>query len=179
LVKKIKKIIKKYNIKFIVDAPCGDCNWINKLFSNSRIKYIGIDIVSNLIKINKKKFSNKNISFHKSNIVKENIPNCDLLISRDFLFHLNYQDIKKFLRIILKSKIRYFLTSNHTLPNNKKFFKNKDIISGDFRKINLFQTPFNFEKNYEEIIRDYCDGEKKYLILFNRKQILKFLENFN
>jgi hypothetical protein len=70
------------------------------------------------------------------------------------------------------------LTSNHALPNQRNNFSNKDIVSGDFRKINLFEKPFNFEKNYETIISDNCDGEKKYLILFNKRQINLFLKKF-
>ena len=52
--KKLKKVIKKYNIKSIFDAPCGDCNWIEKIIKNSRIRYIGADIVNDIIVKNKK-----------------------------------------------------------------------------------------------------------------------------
>ena len=179
LINKINKIIKDYSVRSIVDAPCGDLNWMKKILYKQKVKYIGIDIVIDLIKFNKKKFSINNVSFCRSDITSKIIPDCDLLISRDFLFHLSYNDIKKFLKNLLKSNIKYFLTSNHFHPGYKKNFKNRDIISGDFRKINLFESPFNFEKKYERIINDNCDGEKKYLILFNKKQILRFLENFH
>lgn len=179
LINKINKIIKNYSVMSIVDAPCGDLNWMKNFLNKQKIKYVGIDIVANLIRLNKEKFSSNNISFYRSDITSKIIPDCDLLISRDFLFHLSYNDIKKFLKNLLKSNIKYFLTSNHFHPGYKKNFKNRDIISGDFRKINLFESPFNFEKKYERIINDNCDGEKKYLILFNKKQILRFLENFH
>ena len=178
LISKIKKIIKKYSIKTVVDAPCGDFNWMNKILHNQKINYRGIDIVPALIKLNIKKFSNKKTSFYTSDITKKKLPNCDLLISRDFLFHLSYSDIKKFFKNLFNSNIKYFLTSNHALPNQRNNFNNKDIVSGDFRKINLFDKPFNFEKNYETIISDNCDGEKKYLILFNKRQINLFLKKF-
>ncbi len=179
LVSNINKIIKNYNIRSIVDAPCGDLNWMKNLLYKQNVKYVGIDIVANLIRLNKKKFSSNNISFYRSDITSKIMPDCDLLISRDFLFHLSYKDIKKFIKNLLKSNIKYFLTSNHSHPRHKKKFENKNIISGDFRKINLFDNPFNFEKKYEKIISDNCDGKKKYLILFNKKQILRFLGNFH
>ena len=53
--KKLKKVIKNYNIKSIFDAPCGDCNWIEKIIKNSHIRYIGADIVNDIIIKNKKK----------------------------------------------------------------------------------------------------------------------------
>ena len=46
---KLKKIIKEYKIKSIFDAPCGDCNWIMSIIRNSSIKYIGADIVDEII----------------------------------------------------------------------------------------------------------------------------------
>jgi 2-polyprenyl-3-methyl-5-hydroxy-6-metoxy-1,4-benzoquinol methylase len=178
LVSNINKIVKNYSVRSIVDAPCGDLNWMKNLLYKQNIKYVGIDIVANLIRLNKKKFSSNNISFYRSDITSKIIPDCDLLICRDFLFHLSFNDIKKFLKNLQESNVKYFLTSNHSHPKHKKKFENKNIISGDFRKINLFDSPFNFEKNYEKIISDNCDQKKKYLILFNRKQILKFLGNF-
>ena len=44
----LNKIIKKYNIKSILDAPCGDCNWIQSVVKKNNVKYIGIDIVKAL-----------------------------------------------------------------------------------------------------------------------------------
>ena len=31
---------------------------------------------------------------------------------------------------------------------NKNNFENKDIISGNYRQLDLFKKPFNFKKNY-------------------------------
>ena len=45
----------------------------------------------------------------------------------------------------------------------------KDIESGDFRKINIFKKSYNFNKNYELLIKDFCDGKEKYMILFKSK----------
>ena len=83
--KKLKKVIKKYNIKSIFDAPCGDCNWIEKIIKNSRIRYIGADIVNDIIVKNKKKFDDKKITFKRMDLTKEKIPEADLFICRDFL----------------------------------------------------------------------------------------------
>ncbi len=170
---KLKKIIKEYKIKSIFDAPCGDCNWIMGIIRNSSIKYIGADIVDEIIKKNKKKFNYKNTFFYQKDIRKKNLLNTDLFICRDFMFHLSFQDIYIFLNNLKKSKSKYLLISNHFKDKNKKKI-NQDIISGDFRKIDIFQPPFNFKKNYEMVIDDYCDGTKKYLYLFKREEFIKF-----
>jgi hypothetical protein len=179
LKKKIIKIIKDLKIKSIVDAPCGDFYWMNNVIANENIKYTGIDIVEELILKNISLYSNKKIKFKRLDITKNTCPPCDLLICRDFLFHLNYNDINNFFKNLSKAKIKYFLTSSHSTPNSNKFLKNKNISSGDFRKINLFNKPFNFPKNIKYIINDNCDGVQKYLLLFQIKNLKKFFYFFD
>jgi hypothetical protein len=174
----LKILIKKYNIKSIFDAPCGDCNWIKIIFSNSNIKYIGADIVNKIIEENKRKFDYKKVFFYKKNIIKETLPKTDLFICRDFMFHLSFRDNYSFLKNLRKSKSKYILISSH-FKNENKIYINKDITSGDFRKIDIFQPPYNFKKNYEMVINDYCDGTKKYLYLFKRKEFIKFSNHMN
>ena len=59
------------------------------------------------------------------------------------------------------------------------FFENKDILTGDFRKIDLFSEPFNFQKNYLLAIEDKDSlnlANHKYLYLFSKEQIKKFVK---
>jgi hypothetical protein len=173
LKKKIIKIIKDLKIKSIVDAPCGDFYWMKNVITNENIKYTGIDIVKELILKNTSLYSTKKIKFKRLDITKNTCPPGDLLICRDFLFHLSYNDINNFFKNLSKAKIKYFLTSSHSTPTLNKFLKNKNIVSGDFRKINLFNWPFNFPKNIKYIINDNCDGVQKYLLLFQIKNLKK------
>lgn len=47
--KKLPKIFDDFKINKILDAPCGDFNWVSLILSN-KIDYIGGDIVNDLIK---------------------------------------------------------------------------------------------------------------------------------
>lgn len=174
--KQLPKIIKRFKIKSILDAPCGDCNWIRQIIIRSKVKYTGLDIVNECITINKRKYKNKNFIFKQRDITKNKLPNCDLFICRDFLFHLSFKDTYKFLKNLESIKSKYLLFSNHTKSKSEHLI-NKDIKSGDFRKINIFNKPYNFQKKYEATIRDDCDGVKKYLILFKRKDFIKFYKS--
>ena len=51
----INQIIKQYNIKSIIDIPCGDFNWMSSL-DMKNINYKGFDIVNSAIERNNKKF---------------------------------------------------------------------------------------------------------------------------
>ena len=173
---KLNKIIKKYKIKSILDAPCGDCNWVKLILKKNKIKYIGVDIVEECINNNKKKFKNNNLKFKQMDITRMKLPNTDLFICRDFMFHLSYKDTFNFLKNIKNMKSKFILISNHSKSFEDSIL-NKNIKSGDFKKINFFKEPYNFSQNYEMIIKDDCDGVKKYLILFRNKEFKKFYKN--
>ena len=53
--KRLKSFLKRKKIKIFLDAPCGDLNWINFL-SIKNMKYIGADIVPELIHKNRTKY---------------------------------------------------------------------------------------------------------------------------
>ena len=103
------------------------------------------------------------------------------MICRDCLFHFSYEDIFKFFENFINSNIKFLLTTSHfnDYNNNKSFFKNKNILTGDFRKIDLFSEPFSFKKNYLLSIedRDSLDvTNHKFLYLFSREQINEFIK---
>ena len=171
--------IPKYKIRNIVDSPCGDFNWMRYVLPYVSIDYLGLDIVEELIKNNNEKYSSENIRFKKRNIIEESIPNCDLLIVRDCLFHFSYQDINKFLENIKNTNYKYLLTSSHILGPD---FKNKDIKTGDYREIDLFRSPFNLRRdNVLEFINDYPEGYKipRNMILIKKEFVPKSISYLN
>ena len=57
----LPKILKKYNIKSMLDAPCGDFNWMKSITQDVSIKYIGGDIVKPMIENNQAKHGDNSI----------------------------------------------------------------------------------------------------------------------
>ena len=128
---------------------------------------MGVDIVPSIIKKNKVKFKDKNnIKFKILDVTSKKLADADLIICRDLLFHLSFEDGKKFLKRMANVKYKYLLMSSHSNGINNNFDNLKDIKSGDFRKINIFKKPYNFNRKYEMCIKDFCDGKEKYMILF-------------
>jgi hypothetical protein len=167
----LPKILEKFNIKKLFDAPCGDFNWMSQILKSVKVDYLGSDIVKDLI-ISNKKYENDKIKFSKLDIRVDKLPAADLMICRDCLFHFSYKDIFLFLNNFLSSDIKYILLTSHL--NIEREFENKDIVTSDFRKIDLFSKPFNFEKNY---IYTFEDKDKleiqhfKQMYLFSKLQI--------
>jgi len=167
-------IIKKFNIKSIFDAPCGDLNWMSHILKDINIDYHGSDIVEKIIVSNNKKFKKNKITFSKKNIIIDELPNCDLMICRDCLLHFSYNDIFLFLNNFISSNIKYLLTTSNL--NEEHIFTNTNIVTGDFRLLDLFSEPFNLEKKhiYSFDDRDYLEIKNfKQMYLFSREQ-LKF-----
>jgi hypothetical protein len=169
--KELPQIIKKLDIKSIVDIPCGDFYWFSKIINNLDIKYFGGDIVKDLINKNKK-FESQNIVFRDINLITDKVPYGDLLICRDCLFHFSYNDINKVFLNLKSTDFKYILITNHNLQREE--FENNDCITGSFRFLDFHLSPFNFVKNYEYEISD-TDYPKTYL---EKKILIYSKENF-
>lgn len=135
--KDLQCLCKEYDIKTFIDAPCGDCTFTSQIpWSDLGINYVGCDIVSDLIVANQSKIPTG--KFYHLDITKDKLPEGDVIMVRDCLFHLSYDLIKQALTNIYNSNIKYLLST--TFLDHKT---NKDIVTGGWRTINLETSPFN------------------------------------
>lgn len=140
LIPELQILLEQLKIETVLDAPCGDFNWMKRL-NLKNISYLGGDIVPDLIKKNNKLYKKNNIEFKVIDIVNDDIPEADLVIVRDCFVHLPMSDIFKALNNIKRSGSKFLLTTNFMW---KSFDNNKDILAGGWRRINLCEDPFNF-----------------------------------
>lgn len=169
------EIIKELDIKTLVDAPCGDFNWMKLVMKEVSTSYIGIDIVDEVIEKNKSSYNLENVDFRIANICEDELPKGDIIMVRDFLFHLSYNDINNFLINLSKTDYKYLLTSTHIVNQN---YKNMNIQTGDFRVIDLFGEPFDFDsKLVKHRVNDFPQGYsvKREMILIEKKFVPKCL----
>lgn len=162
------KSIPTLGVKVFVDAPCGDFNWMRYVVSEMDFDYFGLDIVESVIKKNQRNYSSERVCFKVADICEELLPACDLLMVRDCLFHLSFEDIDRFLKNLAKTDYKYLLTTTHVVNHRHK---NRDILTGDFRVIDLFSAPFCFQRgSCKELIRDCPKGAaiEKELVLVEK-----------
>lgn len=145
-------VLKSYEIENILDAPCGDFNWMNKVLDEVDLEYTGGDIVQPLIESNISNYESEHIRFMKLDVTKDELPEADLWFCRDCLIHLSNRDVKKALLNFLDSEIPLLLTT--TYPESKQ---NKNIATGDHRFLNLGLPPFNFPEA-EIYLDDWTEG---------------------
>lgn len=151
----IPEILKKYRVGSVLDVPCGDFNWMQRVDLSS-VSYIGGDIVPDLILGNNNKYKSESIKFIVLDVIKDSIPKVDLIFCRDCLVHFSYEHIQKTVNNIKASGSQYLLTTSFI---NRRL--NFDIETGYWRPINLQLPPFNFPAPLEVIIEKCTEGNGK------------------
>ncbi|MEO1259592.1 MAG: class I SAM-dependent methyltransferase [Bacteroidota bacterium] len=147
--RELQSFISNYNIQTILDVPCGDFAWMNKMNLNN-IKYLGGDIVPAMIENNRKRYSAHHINFKIIDICSNSLPKVDLIICRDCLVHLDFNKIHQAIQNIVDSESTYLACT--TFAKNKF---NYDIKNGDWRTLNMQRSPFNFPEPFL-LIDEYC-----------------------
>jgi hypothetical protein len=166
---KLPDLFQKYSIKSIFDAPCGDLNWMKLLLAQVKINYIGGDIVKEIISSHISSYKDSSTDFIHIDLIKDKFPSADLMICRDCLFHLSFEDTRALLNNFINSNIPYLLTTTH---KNVSSFQNQNIQTGGYREIDLFSAPYLFDINPIERIDDwkYPEPERE-MCLWSRDQI--------
>jgi hypothetical protein len=98
--------------------------------------YLGVDIASDVIEANRKKYEAGKIKFQVGDIT-EDLPAADLLISKDVLQHLSNGLVQKFIENNLK-KGKY----KWVILTNDRGNENHDVQPGGYRAIDLAAPPF-------------------------------------
>ncbi len=152
IIQELNLLLKTLDISTMLDLPCGDFNWMQRVKLSS-IEYIGADIVDALIETNVSEYSNAHISFIKKDLITDSLPKVDLILVRDCLVHFSYTDIRAALKNIKASGAKYLLTTTFT---NRK--GNRNIVTGEWRPINLQMAPFHFPQPILVINENCTEG---------------------
>lgn len=134
----LKGVFLNDSIKTIVDLGCGDWQLMEKIKVPRGKLYKGYDLVESVIEANKAKHAAENIHFFKIENINDFINvKADLLVVKDVIQHWPNEQVKFFLQKVLPN-FKYALITN----DYEKNFGIKDIESGGFRPIDLYDSHF-------------------------------------
>jgi hypothetical protein len=105
----------------------------------SGIEYHGFDVVAAVIEQNKARYTAPNVHFGVANIVTDELPAADLLVSKHVLQHLPNGDVAKFIRRLGKYKHVLLVDS---VEAESLSAPNLDIEVGEFRPLDPTREPF-------------------------------------
>lgn len=148
-------LFEKYNIKSLLDIPCGDFHWMKNI-ARGAIKYTGADIVDELIENNIETYQDYG-QFMVLDICSSPLPKTDLIFCRDCLVHFSFPKIINALNNILQSDSKYLLLTN--FPDCRY---NLNTITGTWRALNFCREPFNFPEPLEVIFEKPAYRSNKY-----------------
>lgn len=130
-------IISTYNIRSILDIPCGDFNWMKLV--DLPVDYIGADIVKDIVERNRQLYSTPTRRFKVLDVTSDQLPSVDLILCRDCLFHFSFDHVHKSIANVKRSGSKYIL-----LTTNIDLLKNRQVVTGEYRRMNMQQLPFKF-----------------------------------
>jgi len=130
-------LLEALGIRTLLDIGCGDWTWMKELMLPC--DYVGIDIVDTVIRANTQLYGSDRVRFLCLDAVEDPLPESDAVLCRDVLFHLSFEDIHRVLAKVCASRARLLLATC-----DMRTAINADIISGDFRLLNLTRHPFMF-----------------------------------
>jgi SAM-dependent methyltransferase len=157
IARELPRLFRELRVITFLDVPCGDFNWM-KMVNLDGIQYIGGDIVRSLVLKNEAAYGRAGISFVRIDLLADELPQVDLILCRDCLVHLSFDDVFRALHNMCKSRSRYLLTTTFVERTD-----NSDILTGDWRALNLSLPPLHLPPPLLLINEGCTESDGRYL----------------
>jgi hypothetical protein len=156
LVAKLRAALDTLAITSLLGIPCGDFSWMKRV-NLAGIDYTGGDIVEPLIKANNELYSSPIRSFRRLDLLADPLPSVDCIFCRDCLVHLSFADLDLAITNVIRSGARIFATTTYS-----SITKNYDIVTGDWRRLNLRVAPFHWPEPIGVILEQSKEADGAY-----------------
>lgn len=157
-------LLARHGIRTLLDAPCGDFHWARHVDWGT-VRYIGVDIVADLIEENRERYASPQFTFELRDIVRDELPEADAILCRDCLIHFCIEDVRDTVANFKRSGARLLLTT--TFPS---LVANAPIETGHYHPINVQIAPYDFPEPLELI----AETSRKFLGLWRMEDLPGF-----
>jgi hypothetical protein len=157
LIPALGALLEALDIRVLVDAGCGDVNWMSALTPRLAL-YFGLDIVEHLALQNSRLLGHRAGHFFKvADITQDPLPRADAILSRNVLTHLSNAQVHAALRNFAASGARFLIASAHD-----GVVQNQEMQTGVWRPLDLTQAPFHLPPPLQRIE----DGKGRWLAVY-------------
>lgn len=132
----LPELLGELRVRTLLDAPCGDFHWLGGVELPVE-RYIGVDVVAAVIAANRERYGSERRTFEHLDLLRDPLPRAELILCRDCLVHFSFRDIERALAAFRRTGAAYLLTT--TFP---RLPQNRDIVTGEWRPLNLESPPF-------------------------------------
>lgn len=172
----VEMIVYKYNIDLFVDAPCGAMTWMPSVLerihkSRPSFRYLGVDVVPNVVENNIKTLQRDYISFRQHDFSTgaiTDLPKSEVsvIFCRDALQHLSYDTLIAALESFAKTSVEYLIIGSYYEHGTLSEIQTGGYFPFDISKV------IDFPKPIEVISEETQDF--KHLIIYERKSLQDF-----
>jgi hypothetical protein len=143
--------LKETGVRRLIDAGCGDLQWMQRVDLGQLDWYVGYDIVPELIQANQALFGHRRGHlFGVADIAHARFAPADAILCRRVLNAMPLEDALRALRNLVGSGSAYLLATTHPGAANE------DESEGRFRALDLCAPPFGLPPPLR-LITDYRD----------------------
>jgi hypothetical protein len=142
-------LCERLGVRQLLDVPCGDFSWMAEVDLRGA-SYVGADLIPEVLEQNRERYARPDRTFLELDLIGSLLPQADLLLCRDCLVHLSHAHAEAALANIARSEISWLLTT--TFPEEPV---NVDIVTGDWRPIDLTKPPFDLPEPME-LLNEGC-----------------------
>jgi len=144
-------VLRQLNVRTLVDAPCGDFNWM-KAVDLAGIDYLGVDIVPGIAAQNAARYSKAGVRFEVMDLVEDPLPGVDMIFVRDCFIHFSLALIQAALCNFRRSGIKYLCVTHDNCVERyaSNHHRNIDLdrtvqgVNFEYRPLNFQLPPFDF-----------------------------------
>ena len=136
VLRELPELLHRLSIESLVDAPCGDMNWMRHLDYRWR-SFLGVDIVPEIIAALRAQAWPAEFHFQVGDLVKDILPLADAVLCRDCFVHLPFSSIENAVRLFRRAGFRFLITTTFSRRQT-----NHDSVAGDWRPLNMALGPF-------------------------------------
>jgi SAM-dependent methyltransferase len=140
----VNRFLDEHGVSDIVDCGCGDFR-VARQFDLTKRRYVGIDIVDDVIARNREVYGNANIEFRALDMIEDELPDGQLCLIRQVLQHLSNDAIQRVLARL--GKFRYVIVTDAQLSGAKPCNVDINSFSGTRNDVGssllLEKEPFN------------------------------------
>lgn len=130
-------LLRELKVRSLLDAPCGDAQWINGI--DLAVDYVGVDIVPAIVDALQRRAAAGELQgrYELADVTRDPLPRADAVLCRDCLVHLSFTHIRRVIENLRRSGATWLITTTFS-----ELQANRDCEDGDWRALNFCRPPF-------------------------------------
>jgi hypothetical protein len=132
-------MLRELNVRSLLDLPCGDWAWMQRVDLSGIDSYIGGDIVPDLVNDLQERHAGPGRAFVVLDALSSDLPSVDAVIVRDLLGHLEHYQVRRLVQNVKRSGAVWLLATHYP-----ELHHNVDIGMGGWRPQNMTLAPYGW-----------------------------------